>query len=179
MKQYYKIEDGNEVFFRGNVLYTEQGTIINPTEEQMIEAGWQVYVAPEPSDEEKLAAAKAEKIAQIENYDASPAVEEFTINGTPMWLGHELRQQIRTSADAYEAVGFENMTKVFNCIEFTFPIATWRQMLNTLEVYAAEALNTTERHKNAINAMDNVQSVIDYDYTTGYPLKLVFGETEE
>lgn len=179
MKKYYKLENGKEVFFTGCVLYLNGDTIINPTEEEMLAAGWMVYVEPELTDAEKLANAKQEKIAQIENYDSSDAVEQFTINDTPMWLGHELRQQIRTSADAYEALGYENMTKVFNGIEFTFPIALWRQMLNALEVYAAEALNTTERHKNNINAMDNVQDVIDYDYTTGYPLKLSFGEIED
>lgn len=177
--KYYKIIDGKEVFFMGNVLYTDKGTIVNPTEEQMIEAGWQVYTEPEPTNAEKLQAAKDEKLMQIENYDASPNVEQFTINGTSMWLGHELRQQIRTSADAYSAAGYDNMTKVFNGAEFTFPITVWLQMLNALEVYAAEALNTTERHKNNVNAMDNVQDVIDYDYTTGYPEKLRFGEIED
>ena len=173
---YYKIIDNKQVFFNGGSIITETGVIVNPIEEQLTENGWLPYEEPEPSAEELLANAKAEKIAQIENYDSSSNVEEFTINGAPMWLGHELRQQIRTSADAYEAVGYETMTKVFNGIEFTFPITAWRQMLNALEIYAAEALNTTERHKNAVNAMDNVQDVIDYDYTTGYPLKLVFGE---
>lgn len=47
-------------------------------------------------------------------------------------------------------------------------------MLAALEVYAAEALNTTERHKNAVMDMDNIQDVTDYDYTTGYPEKLEF-----
>ena len=173
---YYKIIDNKQVFFNGGSIITETGVIVNPTEEQLTENGWLPYQEPEPSAEELLANAKAEKIAQIENYDSSPNVEEFIINGTPMWLGHELRQQIRTSADAYEALGYDTMTKVFNGIEFTFLISVWRQMLNALEVYAAEALNTTERHKNAVNAIDNIQDVTDYDYTTGYPLKLVFGE---
>lgn len=173
---YTKIIDDKQVFFNGGALITENGVIVNPTEEQLAENGWQPYVAPEPTEAEKLEAAKAEKLLQIDNYDASPNVEEFTINGNPMWLGHELRQQIRTSADAYEALGHETMTKVFNGVEFTFPIEQWRQMLNALEVYAAEALNATERHKNNINAMDNIQDVIDYDYTTGYPLKLSFGD---
>jgi len=164
------------VFFTGNVLRTEDGETLNPTEEQMIAAGWQVYVEPEPTNAEKLAAAKAEKIMQIENYDASPAVEQFTVNGVPMWLNHEVRQQIRTSADAYESMGYESMTKVFNGMEFTFPIAQWHQMLNALEVYAAEALNTTERHKAAVTAMTRRKDVGDYDYTTGYPEKLNFGE---
>ncbi len=173
-KRYYKVINGENVFFKGNVLYTDEATIVNPTEEQMLAAGWMVYVEPEPSNAEKLAAAKAEKIMQIEMYDASDAVEQFTINDVPMWLGHELRQQIRTSADAYEAMGYEQMTKIFNGAEFTFPISVWRQMLNALEIYAAEALNTTERHKAAVNAMTRRKDVEDYDYTTGYPEKLEF-----
>lgn len=174
--KYYKIIDNKQVFFTGSVLNTEQGIIVNPTDEQMLAAGWQVYVEPEPTAEELLTNAKNEKLMQIDVYDSSSNVEEFTINGTPMWLGHELRQQIRTSADAYEAAGYENMTKVFNGTEFTFPIALWRQMLNALEIYAAEALNTTERHKVAVAALTNIQDVIDYDYTQGYPTKLEFGE---
>lgn len=173
---YYKIVNDKQVFFNGGSIITETGVIVNPTEEQLAENGWLPYEEPEPSDEEKLAAAKAEKLMQIDVYDASSNVEEFTINGTPMWLNHELRQQIRTSAEAYSAAGYDNMTKVFNGAEFTFPIAVWLQMLNALEVYAAEALNTTERHKNNVNAIDNVQDVIDYDYTAGYPDKLSFGD---
>ena len=176
MKRYYKLINGETVFFTGNVLRTEDGETLNPTEEQMIAAGWQVYVEPEPTNAEKLASAKTEKIMQIENYDASPAVEQFTVNGVPMWLNHEVRQQIRTSADAYESMGYEAMTKVFNGMEFTFPIAQWRQMLNALEVYAAEALNTTERHKNNVQNLTTLKKVRDYDYTTDYPEKLNFGE---
>ena len=177
--KYYKKINGEKVFFKGIMLYTEEGSIMNPTEEQMLENGWLVYNEPEPTDAEKLATAKAEKIAQIEHYDSSDNVEQFTINDIPMWLGHELRQQIRTSADAYSALGHETMTKVFNGIEFTFPIVVWIQMLNALEVYAAEALNTTERHKNNVSSLTDIQDVIDYDYTTGYPLKLAFGEIND
>lgn len=173
---YYKIINNETVFFKGNVLYSDEGTIINPTEEQMLAAGWLVYVEPEPTAAEKLEAAKQEKIMQIETYDSSPNVEQFTINGVPMWLGHELRQQIRTGADAYSAMGYETMTKVFNGAEFTFPIALWIQMLNALEIYAAEALNTTERHKNNVMAMTRRKDVENYDYTEGYPEKLSFGE---
>lgn len=176
---YYKIVDDKKIFYKSGILCTGETTIVNPTEEQLLADGWLVYVEPEPSEETKLQMAKQEKLMQIDNYDASPNVEEFTINGNPMWLGHELRQQIRTSTEAYEALGYENMTKVFNGVEFTFSIEQWRQMLNALEVYAAEALNATERHKNNINAMDNIQDVIDYDYTAGYPMKLAFGNVED
>lgn len=179
--KYCKIIDSETIYSDGKFLSTEitkddvthKVNIINPTKQRMLDAGWIEY---EPSAEELLEQAKAEKLRQIENYDSSNSVNEFTINGNSMWLNHELRQQIRTSADAYAAMGYENMTKVFNGAEFTFPITVWLQMLNALEVYAADALNATERHKNAVNAMDSIQDVIDYDYTTGYPLKLSFKE---
>ena len=179
--KYYRIIDSETVYSDGKFLSTEitkddvtrKVNIINPTKQQMLDAGWIEY---EPSVEELLEQAKAEKLRQIENYDSSNSVDEFTINGNSMWFNHELRQQIRTSADAYAAMGYENMTKVFNGTEFTFPITVWLQMLNALEVYAADALNATERHKNAVNAMNSIQDVNDYDYTTGYPLKLSFGE---
>lgn len=172
--KYYKIIDEEQVFFTGNVLKAEEHNILNPTEEQMLEAGWLVYEEPEISDEQKLAIEKAKKIMQIEEYDASPSVEQFTINGTPMWLGHELRQQIITSAGAYLALGSDTMTKVFNGQEFTFSISTWIQMLNALEVYAAEALNATERHKNNVKALTTVQEVQEYDFTINYPTQLSF-----
>lgn len=174
--KYYKIVEDKEVFFTGNILVTEEGVIVNPTEEQMLNAGWLVYQEPEPTNAEKLKAAKEEKIRQIDNYDASPSVEQFTINGTPMWLNHEVRQQIKTSVEAYMATGAQTVTKIFDGVEYTFPCETWLQMLAALEVYAAEALNATERHKINVQQMTRRKDVEDYDYTAGYPTKLEFGE---
>ena len=176
---YYKEINGEIVFFSGSVLRTANGVTFNPTEEQILAAGWQVYEEPEPTEEELLEQAKNEKLMQIENYDASENVERFYINGTPMWLGHEVRQQIKTSVEAYVAMGAEEVTKIFNGVEFTFGCQQWLQMLAELEVYAADALNTTEHHKINVNSMDNVQDVIDYDYTTGYPRNLVFGKVDD
>lgn len=170
--KYYKIIDGKEVFFKGNVLYTEQGTIINPTEEQMIEAGWSVYNEPEPTIDELLTLAKADKLAEIEAYDQSDAVNVFYLAGQPMWLDAATRQQLRISIEAYKATGAETVTKWFGGQEFTFPTLAWLQMLNALEVYAAEALNVTEAHKAAVSAMGSVEAVEGYDITAGYPEKL-------
>lgn len=59
-------------------------------------------------------------------------------------------------------------------VAYTFPLTLWKQMLNTLIVYVSEALNVTEGHKAAIQALQTIQDVEDYDFTTGYPQKLVF-----
>ena len=172
MKRYYKIVEEQEVFFTGNVLYVDGATIVNPTEEQMLEAGWLVWVAPEPTAEELLEIAKANKIADIEMYDQSNEVNLFYLADRPMWLDALTRQTLRISIESYAAMGLEQVTKWFGGNEYTFPTSTWLTMLNALEVYAAEALNVTERHKAAVLAMNNVQDIEDYDITADYPEKL-------
>lgn len=171
---YYKEIDGENVFFNGNVLYTGEATIINPSHEQMLEAGWLVYIPTisEPTTEKLLADEKKMKINEINEYDQSSNVNLFYLAGQPMWIDAPTRQTLRISIESYIAMGIENVTKWFGGQQFTFPTTAWLQMLNALEVYAAEALNVTETHKAAVMAMDNIEDVEEYDITIGYPEKL-------
>lgn len=47
-------------------------------------------------------------------------------------------------------------------------------MLVALEVYAGDALNVTESHKATVNALNDIESVDNFDITAGYPEKLSF-----
>jgi hypothetical protein len=47
-------------------------------------------------------------------------------------------------------------------------------MLVALEVYAGDALNVTEAHKAAVNALETIEEVDNFDITVGYPEKLSF-----
>lgn len=120
-----------------------------------------------------LESAKQEKIAIINKYDANE-INSFTINGNPMWLTVEERQQLATQISASESVGREEMTRWFNGNAFTFTISQWKQMLVALEIYSGDALNVTEAHKAAVNALTSIADVDNYDHTTGYPEKLEF-----
>ena len=148
--------------------------VFNPTDEMLIEAGFEEYIEPAPSDEQKLNIAKSKKIVDLEVYDQSSAVNGFYLGEQEMWLTVDERQQIATQISANEAVGRDNMTKWFNGQSYTFPIPSWKQMLVALEVYAGDALNVTESHKAAINALDDINAVEEYDFTNGYPEKLNF-----
>ena len=123
---------------------------------------------------DELAIAKVNKIREIEIYDSSDEVNSFTIGGQEMWLNVEERQQLATQISANEAVGRESMTRWFDGNSFTFTIAQWKQMLVALEVYAGDAINVTEAHKAAVNALTTVAEIEEYDYTTNYPEKLSF-----
>lgn len=170
--RYFKEIDGQKVMFSG-VLIMGDRQVINPTHEQMTESGWRVY-DDTPTEEEQLRMAIDEKIAEIDAYNSSSAVDGFTVGGMEMWIGFEERQRIRTSVECYRAMGKDIMEKWFDGRKFEYPLAVWEQMLNALGVYASEALNATERHKVAVRALTSVDEVKAYDYRVGYPPKCAF-----
>ena len=144
--------------------------VSNPTEDMLVEAGYNEYVEPAKT----LADYKADKIAEIEAYDASDAVNSFELGGVRMWLSFDERARIRQSIDAYRGEGKTEMSKWFGGKEFHYSLEEWQTMLDKLSVYASEALNVTERHKAAIAALATVDEVNAYDITIGYPERLVF-----
>lgn len=131
-------------------------------------------VPPVPPPTDPLERAKVAKVNAIEAYDKSDNVNSFTLGEQKMWLTVEEREQIATQISANEAVERNTMTRWFGGHDFTFPLATWKQMLVALEVYAGDALNVTESHKAAVMAMESVEDVEAFDITQGYPEKLVF-----
>lgn len=176
MKQYYN-STTNEWYTEGTSLTRkiENGVFSGiPTMEQLTEWGFEEYVEPVPTQEELLARAKADKIAELEAYDDSDAVNSFSVNGESMWVPADKRAVLRISIEAYKALGAENITKVWEGQEYTFSTSDWDTMLNQVEVYASECFNQTQRHLAAINALDTIEAVNEYDFTQGYPEKLAF-----
>jgi len=177
MKKYYN-ETTKEWYFEGKTITRrlDNGALFSgiPTLSQLSEWGFEEVIEPAPTPQELLEAAKQEKIQEIEEYNVSDSVNEFTINGSPMWLTYEERAQIATQISANEAAGRTSMTRWYNGYEFTFPLTTWKQMLVALEVYAGDALNVTEAHKAEVMALTTIQEIDDYDITDGYPTKLNF-----
>ena len=174
----YINQETGEKYFGGSITISKDGLLFSgvPTEEQLQEWGFTKYEAKPYtiSEEESLEQAKLNKIAELELYDQGENVNSFTLNGQEMWLNVSERQQLATQINANESIGRETMTRWFNGHEFTFPIETWKQMLILLEVYAGDAFNVTESHKAAINELTSIEEVESYDFTRGYPQKLIF-----
>lgn len=166
MAQY--INDNNE-YYDGISVVIGDTRYVSPSEELILQAGYHKVEEPQA---DPLELARGNKLMAIEDYDQSDNVNQFFLGGVPMWLDAPTRQQLRISIEAYQATGAETVTKWFGGQQFTFPTSAWLQMLNALEVYAAEALNVTEAHKAAVMAMDNVEDIEAYDITAGYPEKL-------
>lgn len=126
-------------------------------------------VADNPTDAELLAQAKARKIDEIAEFDASANVNSFTVSGVPMWLNHDQRSRLNDSLNVCQ---YETMTKYFGGKPYTFPVSQWRQMLNDVEQYADACQTVTEAHKAEMMAMETVAEVEAFDVTIGYPQKL-------
>ena len=145
-----------------------------PTEEQLTEWGFVEYVAPEPTQEQLLATAKSGKIRELEHYDQSDSVNEFTFHSVPMWLDKATRDGLHLRLLAEQAAGKENTTLWFGTQSFEIPIAQAFQLLYAIEVYASACYDRTAAHKAAIEALTSVEGVEGYDFTIGYPEKLTF-----
>lgn len=121
-----------------------------------------------------LQGAKNDTITEINGYNNSSEVNGFKMGGKRMWLTLEERQAVKIALDAYEHNGETEMTKIWDGVEYTFPLATYRDMLARIEQYASECQNVTEKHLQAVEKLTTVEEVCDYDYTTGYPEMIDF-----
>ena len=121
-----------------------------------------------------LDVAKEEAIEQIEAYDTSEAVNSFTLQGKQMWLPKETRVGLVNSITIEKAAGKETTVLWFDGEKYELPVDTALQMLSALELYALECYNITAAHKAAVSAIDNVEEIIAFDITEGYPTKLNF-----
>lgn len=117
---------------------------------------------------------KQQKIAEIDAYDTSDAVNEFTLNAVSMWLPLEERKSMRQSLIALKAQEIETFTYWNGLIPITMPVAQFEAIMNAVEVYALQCFNVTAQHKAEVMALTNIAEVERYDITKGYPEKLAF-----
>lgn len=173
MKQYFKIENGQKVFAGRRIVIGDM-QVINPTHEQYLEAGYEEYVSPDPTPEELLERAISSKIARINNYDTSDAVNSFMMEGNLMWLDKSTRVGLMNSIGIEKEAGREVTNLWFSGMQFTIPVSLAIGILNSLELYALDCYNVTQQHIAAVKVLHTVEEVEAYDYTVGYPEKLVF-----
>lgn len=174
MKRYSKTIDGKTIIKYADeiVIRTATEQIINPSEALILADGWAEYVAPiyTPTLED----VKARKVDEILAYDSSPAVNEFSIGGQPVWLDKATRAGLMLRFQAENAAGLTTTSLWYEGMQFTLPLETAMQMLYGLELYASACYDNTQAHIAAVNAMETIDAVNAYDYTTGYPAKLEF-----
>lgn len=131
-----------------------------------------------PVPQRTLEQAKAEKIAEIENYDNSNSVNSFDIvmgeNVISAWITPDQRSNYKNSLDSAELLGLEEVHPVFNGMQLILPVSTAKMALAQIQIYADRCYIVTEAHKAIVQTLDTIEEVDNYDYTLDYPEKLTF-----
>lgn len=70
--------------------------------------------------------------------------------------------------------GREDSTLWFGNVCLTVNCAAAIEMLRNLEIYALACYNKTAEHKANVSALSDLNEIMNYDYTDGYPEKLSF-----
>jgi hypothetical protein len=184
-----KTDSGNFIKLRKNIVLNrnieienpETGEMemmnvqtFNPTDEMLFEDGWEVYVTPELTEEEIISNAMRDKLRDIEMYDSSSEVNEFYIQEMPVWLDKSTRSGLMLRFNSELAMKKENTTLWYNGNSFTLPLNTAIQMLYALEVYASECYDNTQAHLAAVEKLETLDEILEYNYRVGYPEKLNF-----
>ena len=120
----------------------------------------------------KLEEAKAEKIAEITDYDTSDKVNGFVLNGLLVWLDKATRVGLMNSTTIAKATGQQTTTLWLKGIKLVVDCDKAIQLLSALEMYALECFNVTASHKATVGELKTIEEVKVYDYKAGYPKML-------
>ena len=178
MKLYTKTIDGQSYTMPANkiVVIKDGMQVFNPTEDILLSDGWKEYVAPsnELTEEQILTQEKESKILDITEYDSSNSVNIFYVNNMPMWLDKATRAGLMLRLQAEEKLGKTETTLWYENKMFTLPLHEAFMMLYSLEVYASQCYDNTQRHISNINKMKTVEEIKSYDFCAEYPKPLEF-----
>nr|DAP49964.1 MAG TPA: protein of unknown function (DUF4376) [Caudoviricetes sp.] len=158
--------------FAPNEIVVGDMLAINPTAEQYEQAGYMPYIEPMPTEEELLKQTIENKVDEIKEYDKSPAVNSFKLNGMDAWINREDRIGTSRAIQLDKENGQTESEIWLNgvCLNVNCDMAL--EMLGKVGFYAYKAYNRTQAHIHAVRGLKSVEDVQKYDYTQGYPEKL-------
>lgn len=120
----------------------------------------------------ELATAKVQKIAKIDAYDTSPAVNGFILNGQRVWLDFGLRDRVYQGNERLQRIGRTDTTLWLGKQCYNLSIEQAQNIISHIEAYAKDCYNVTAAHKKAVSELTSIEEVEKYDITAGYPAQL-------
>lgn len=106
---------------------------------------------------------------KIEQYDRSDNVNSFIYKGNKYWLDKQQRSCMKTVSES----GLKEIEIVFGNNSIILPSDFVKQFILQLEAYAYQCYVTTAKHLSTVSTLQTPEEIINYDYTTGYPEKII------
>lgn len=108
-------------------------------------------------------------LKKIEMYDRSDEVNSFIYQGQKFWLDKQQRSCMKTVAES----GLKEIDVVMGGYSLTLPAEFVKQFILQLEAYAYKCYVITARHLQTAQSLQTVEDILNYDYTAGYPEKII------
>lgn len=166
MTKYINREMGE--VYKGRYIKVGEDFIINPSEETLLEHGYEKVEVPE----DKLQQAIDAKISEILTYNESDAVNSFLLDGVVKWVVLNKRFVIQHDIRLDIEEGKENSEIWLDGHKLVLKSKVALQLINAIERYAYETHNVTQSHIFAVKQLTSVEEVEKYDHTKSYPPKL-------
>lgn len=182
MNKVYGLKDGfaplREEYSRYVVCY---GMAV---EQDNVHATWQEVYVPKtqhplmPTPMEVVEIIRQDLLEGLAEYDSSSAVDGFIIRteqgDVEDWLDTKKRGDAQRAIDAAKKTGVKTLEYVIAGIPISLSVEDADMKLAQIEMYAVQCTAVTERHRVAILSLPAEKAVEGYDFTQGYPSKLVF-----
>ena len=111
-------------------------------------------------------------IELINEYDKSEEVNSFIIDNNTYWLDKNERASIKNAIEITKAADKTKFVLWVKDTPYEFTVEDAVKIINKLELYAIECYNTTKKHLNTVNDIDNIDDLLKYDFTANYPSKV-------
>lgn len=148
------------------------------TQKNIDEIDIQYKAWKEQQEKESLVMLKESKLDEIEAYDKSSAVNSFSLNGQSMWLDYATRNRVYDGNERLKLMGRTDTTLWLNGMCIELPIEQAQSLIASIEVYAKDCYNITERHKAEVKALKTYDEVMAFDITADYPDKVELNISE-
>ena len=166
MIKYIKKETG-EIYNR-HYIKVDNAVIINPSEETLLEHGYEKVEVPEDELQQAIDA----KVAEIKTYDSSEAVNSFSLNGISAWICREGRIGTRRAIEL-DVENRKTESEIWlNGFKLVVNSQLALKLLDAVGHYAYQAYNVTQAHIFNVKQLASVEEVEKYDHTKNYPPKL-------
>ena len=106
---------------------------------------------------------------KIEQYDRSENVNSFIYKGNNYWLDKQQRSCMKTVAES----GLDEIEIVIGNTTLVLHAEYVKSFILQLEAYAYKCYVVTAKHLQNINTLQSPEEILKYDYTSGYPEKLI------
>lgn len=134
---------------------------------------WQMELSPKHI--RTVEEAKNEMLHKIEQYDQSDNVNSFLVNNNiTAWFTPQERSNYKSSIDAAKLLGMDILSFYINDIMLNVSPINAEQMLAQIQLYADQCFIITKQHKAAVESLQTIEEIDNYNYISNYPDRLNF-----